>query len=123
MKGTQSHLKFLPEHNTDFIFALCAEEFGFIGCLLLILFILIIIGRCLHISMHAKDHFTRFASAGITFAFGICSFINIAMVTAIIPVVGIPLPLISYGGTTMVVSLIGFSIISSCKEDKKLFST
>ncbi|MEC8063585.1 MAG: rod shape-determining protein RodA [Pseudomonadota bacterium] len=122
-QGTQSHLQFLPEHNTDFIFALCAEEFGFLGCLFLITLCLGIISRCFILSSSSQDSFTRLATAGITFSFGLCSCINIAMVSALIPVVGIPLPLISYGGTTMVMSMVGFGVIHACSRNTKLFTS
>ena len=122
-KGTQSHLQFLPEHNTDFIFALLAEEFGFVGCLLLFALFFWILVKCFGYSPQAQNHFTRLASSGITFAFGICTFINIAMVSGIIPVVGIPLPMISYGGTTMLITFLGFGIINSCKAQKRLFDS
>ena len=121
--GTQSHLQFLPEHNTDFIFALAAEEFGFVGCLFLFVLFMWIMIKCFGYSTQAKTSFTRLASAGITFAFGFCTFINIAMVSGIIPVVGIPLPLISYGGTTMLISFLGFGVINSCKAQKRMFNT
>lgn len=119
--GTQSHLQFLPEHNTDFIFALLAEEFGFLGCLCLFALFLWILIKCFGYSTQAHSHFTRLASSGIAFAFGLCTFINVAMVSGIIPVVGIPLPLISYGGTTMLISFLGFGIINSCKAQRRLF--
>lgn len=121
--GTQSHLQFLPEHNTDFIFALLAEEFGFFGCCILFALFLWILIKCFSYSMQAQSHFTRLACAGIAFAFGICTFINVAMVTGLIPVVGIPLPLISYGGTTMLVTLFGFGIINACRSHTRLFDS
>ena len=122
-RGTQSHLEFLPEHNTDFIFALLAEEFGFVGCLLLFALFLWILIKCFGYSMQAQNNFTRLASSGIAFAYGICTFINIAMVSGLIPVVGIPLPLISYGGTTMLITFLGFGIINSCKSQQRLFDS
>ena len=122
-QGTQSHLQFLPEHNTDFIFALLAEEFGFLGCLFLFGLFFWILVKCFGYSTQAQNHFTRLASSGIAFAFGICTFINVAMVSGIIPVVGIPLPLISYGGTTMLITFLGFGIINSCKAQKRLFDS
>ena len=122
-QGTQSHLQFLPEHNTDFIFALLAEEFGFVGCLVLLGLFFWILIKCFGYSTQAQNHFTRLASSGIAFAFGICTFINIAMVSGIIPVVGIPLPMISYGGTTMLITFLGFGIINSCKAQNRLFDS
>lgn len=121
-QGTQTHLDYLPEHNTDFIFALCAEEFGFIGCLILIGLMFAIIARCFILSYRGKDHFSQLAIASITFAFGLCSIINIAMVCGLIPVVGIPLPLMSYGGTTLLVTLMGFGFIHACQNNQDTLS-
>ena len=116
--GTQTHLEYLPEHNTDFVFALCAEEFGFLGCLLLVVMCIAIIARCLFLSLDAKDHFTQLLIASIAFSFGLCSFINMAMVCGLIPVVGVPLPFMSYGGTTLLVSMTGFGLINACLKPK-----
>ncbi len=121
MQGTQTHLQYLPEQNTDFIFALGAEEFGFLGCFALILAFNIILWICCSISMHAQDNFSRIACAGISLSYALCTCINIAMVSGIIPVVGIPLPLISYGGTTMVMTLFGFGVVLACARQHKLF--
>ncbi len=122
MQGTQTHLQYLPEHNTDFIFALCAEEFGFVGCLFLLTVFFSIFWLSCRVSMLAQDTFSRLSCAGISIAFALCSCINIAMVSGMIPVVGIPLPLISYGGTTMVVSMLGFGIVLACAKSTKLFN-
>ena len=119
--GTQSHLQFLPEHNTDFIFALHAEEFGLVGCLILFIAFLWIVIKCMNYSAHAENQFTRLSCAGITFSFGLCSFINIAMVCGLLPVVGIPLPLLSYGGTTMLITLFGFGVVNACKSKRQFF--
>lgn len=121
MRGTQSHLQFLPEHNTDFIFAVCAEEFGFIGCFGLLSLMLLISAYGFYLAAQAENDFCRLAIAGIISAYSLCSCINIAMVCGLIPVVGIPLPLISYGGTTMVVSMLGFACILSCCRQGNLF--
>ena len=102
LNGTQSHLNFLPEHSTDFIFAVCAEEFGFMGCLILIGLFMSIIVRGLYITINAQDTFSRLLAGSLTLTFFVSFFINIGMVTGILPVVGLPLPLISYGGSSMV---------------------
>lgn len=110
-EGTQSHLSFLPEHQTDFIFACLAEDFGLLGTtILLILYSLIIISS-LSISVDSKIPFAKLVTVGITAIFFSHVFINVGMVTGLLPVVGIPLPLISYGGTMMASMLIGFGVI------------
>ncbi|MCX7125731.1 MAG: rod shape-determining protein RodA [Gammaproteobacteria bacterium] len=123
MQGTQSHLSFLPAHTTDFIFAVSGEELGFIGCfVILALFILIFI-RCLFISLHAQDNFTRLLSGSLALTFIMSAFINLGMVTGILPVVGVPLPLISYGGSSMITLMINFGIIMSIHSHKRLWSS
>lgn len=111
LKGTQSHLEFLPEKQTDFIFTMLAEEFGMIGCfVLLILYITIVIYGYL-MSIRSQNFFGKILGIGITTNFFLYFFINIAMVIGIVPVVGIPLPLISYGGTAMLTLMAGFGFI------------
>lgn len=113
LQGTQSHLEFLPERTTDFIFAVLGEEFGLIGILLLLLFYTLIIIRGLYIGVQAQDTFSRLVCGSLTMTFFVYVFVNIGMVSGILPVVGVPLPLISYGGTSMVTILAGFGIIMS----------
>lgn len=120
--GSQSRLNFLPEHNTDFIFAVCGEEFGFVGCVIVILLILFIIFRCLHIVRHAQDNFSRLLAAGLSLSFFLSAFVNIGMVTGILPVVGIPLPLVSYGGTSLVTLSIAFGILMSIHTHRAIFT-
>lgn len=120
--GSQSRLNFLPEHSTDFIFAVCAEELGFIGCLLVIILFLFILFRCLHIVRHAQDDFSRLLAAGLSLSFFLSAFVNIGMVTGILPVVGIPLPLISFGGTSLVSLSIGFGILMSIHTHRDIFT-
>lgn len=120
--GSQSHLNFLPEHATDFIFAVVGEEFGFIGGLLLIALIVCISLRGLHIAKLAQTSFTRLLAASLAMTFFISAFVNIGMVMGILPVVGIPLPLISYGGTAMVTFLAGFGVLMSISTHKVLFN-
>ena len=111
--GTQAHLDFLPEKSTDFIFAVFSEEFGIVGNSLLLLLYLLVIGRGLVIAVNASTQFTRLVAGSITLTFFTYIFVNIGMVVGILPVVGVPLPLFSYGGTSMVTMLLGFGILMS----------
>lgn len=120
LSGTQSHLQFLPEHSTDFIFAVAGEEFGFMGSVALITLLLAIVGRGLYISLQAHDTFSRLLAGSITLTFFICFFVNMGMVSGILPVVGIPLPLVSYGGTSMVTIMAGFGILMSIHTHRQL---
>jgi len=122
LSGTQSHLHFLPEHATDFIFAVCGEELGFMGCLLLLIAFIYVVGRGLFISSQAQDTFTRLLAGSLILSFFVSIFINIGMVIGIVPVVGLPLPMISYGGTSMIILMIEFGIIMSIHMHKKLVS-
>lgn len=123
LNGTQSHLDFLPERKTDFIFPVFSEEFGFIGSLLLLAIYAVIVIRGLMIALQAQDTYTRLLAGTITLTFLIYVFTNIGMVSGILPVVGIPLPLVSYGGTSMVTLLTGFGILMSIQTHRKLIST
>lgn len=123
LHGTQSHLQFLPEHTTDFIFAVCGEEFGLVGGLLLLLIYLAIIARGLYISVQAQDTFSRLLAGSITLMFFTSVYINMVMVTGVLPVVGIPLPLVSYGGTSVVTVLASFGILMSIATHRKLVRT
>jgi rod shape determining protein RodA len=111
MLGTQGHLRFLPEMQTDFIFTMLAEEFGLIGGLGLIGLYGLLLVYGIAISMRSYSHFGRLVGIGVTVTFFLYVFINIAMVMGLIPVVGVPLPLISYGGTAMITLLIGFGLL------------
>ncbi len=122
-QGTQAQLDFLPEQSTDFIFAVFSEEFGLIGNSLLLLLYLIIIGRCMVITANAPTQFTRLIAGSITLTFCTYIFVNMGMVSGILPVVGVPLPLISYGGTAMVTMLLGFGILMSIQTHPKLVKT
>lgn len=117
--STQSELDFLPESSTDFIFAVFAEEFGLFGCLGLLILYLLIIGRCLYIASQAQDTYCRLLASSLAFTFFVYVFVNIGMVIGILPVVGVPLPLISYGGTSIVTLLAGFGILMSIHTHKK----
>lgn len=122
LEGSQAHLSFLPEHATDFIFAVCGEEFGFIGGLLLIILILMISLRSLYIAKQAQTGFTRLLAASLAMMFFLSAFVNTGMVMGILPVVGVPLPLVSYGGTAMVTFLAGFGILMSISRHRILFN-
>ena len=111
MQGTQSHLSFLPEMQTDFIFTMLAEEMGMVGALGLIGLYTIILVYGIIFSVRCRNQFGRLVAIGVTMTFFLYVFINIAMVTGLIPVVGVPLPLISYGGTAMLTLMIGFGLL------------
>ncbi len=120
LQGTQAHLDFLPERHTDFIFAVYGEEFGLLGILLLLLLYLLIVARGLYIAANAPSMFGRLVAGSITLTFGTYAFVNMGMVAGILPVVGVPLPLISYGGTSMVTLLLGFGILMSVATHRRL---
>ena len=121
LHGTQSHLSFLPEHTTEFIFALSAEELGLIGCSIILLIYLAIFARGLYISTHAQESFTRLLGGSLSFMFILSAFINVGMVIGILPVVGVPLPLISYGGSSVMTMMASFGIIMSIHTHKKFW--
>jgi len=123
LNGTQSHLDFLPERKTDFIFPVFSEEFGLIGAILLLTIYAVIVARGLVIATQAQNTFTRLLAGSITLTFFIYVFINIGMVSGLLPVVGIPLPLVSYGGTSMVTLLAGFGILMSIQTHRKLIAS
>ena len=111
MQGTQSHLNFLPEMQTDFIFTMLAEEFGLVGGLALLSLYLLMLIYCLAISVRCRTQFGRLVGIGVTATFFLYVFINMAMVMGLVPVVGVPLPLVSYGGTAMMTLLFGFGLL------------
>lgn len=119
LQGSQSQLDFLPEPHTDFIFAVLAEELGLIGFIILMVIYCFIISRCIYITLHANNNFNRILAGTYTFTIPFYIFINIGMVSGILPVVGVPLPMISYGGTSMVIIAITFGIIMSIHTHKK----
>jgi rod shape determining protein RodA len=118
--GSQAQLEFLPERDTDFIFAVMGEELGLLGVLSLIALYLFIVARGLFIAIQARDTFSRLVAGSISLTFFVYVFVNTAMVTGILPVVGIPLPLVSFGGTSMVTLMIGFGILMSIHTHRKL---
>jgi rod shape determining protein RodA len=123
LNGTQTHLDFLPERTTDFIFAVYSEEFGLTGNLILILLFLAVIARGLVITANAPTTFARLLGGAITLGFFTYAFVNMGMVSGILPVVGVPLPLISYGGTSLVTICLGFGILMSIQTHRKLVQT
>jgi len=123
LNGTQTQLDFLPERTTDFIFAVFSEEFGFLGNMLLLTLFSLIIARGLVIASQAQNTFSRLLAGSITLNFFSYAFVNMGMVSGILPVVGVPLPLISYGGTSLVTLYLGFGILMSIHSHKKLVAT
>ncbi len=120
MKGTQTHLEFIPERTTDFVFAAFAEEFGLIGCMLLLVGFLFLIFRGLMIASEAPTVFTRLLAGAVTMSFFTYAFVNMGMVSGILPVVGVPLPFISYGGTAMITLGLGLGILMSIAKGRRL---
>ena len=114
MEGTQSHLNFLPEMQTDFIFTMFGEEFGFLGSLLLILVYASVIGLSISLALTCRSLFSKYLALGVCTVFFIYIFVNIGMVTGLLPVVGVPLPFISYGGSSMLAVMFGFGLLMNC---------
>ena len=119
LNGTQSRLDFLPESSTDFILAVIGEEFGLLGVILMLLLYLFIVGRGLYISWQASDSFSRLLGVSLSLTFLVYVIVNVGMVSGLLPVVGIPLPLVSYGGTSIVTLLAGFGILMSIHTHKR----
>jgi rod shape determining protein RodA len=118
--GSQAHLEFLPERHTDFIFAVLGEEFGLFGVVFLLVLYTFVIGRGLFIAVQAHDTYSRLLAGSISLTFLVYVFVNTAMVTGLVPVVGVPLPLVSFGGTSMVTLMAGFGILMSIHSQRKL---
>jgi len=123
LNGTQTHLDFLPERHTDFILAVFGEEFGLVGGVVLVLLYLLLIGRGLVISAHASTTFARLISGSVALMFFTYAFVNMGMVSGLLPVVGVPLPLMSYGGTAMLSLFVGVGVIMSAGAHRKLVTT
>ncbi len=123
LNGTQSHLDFIPERSTDFVFAVFSEEFGFLGTLLLLSLYVFIIGRGIYITAQAQDTYSRLLAGSITLTFFVYVFVNIGMVSGLLPVVGVPLPLVSYGGTSIVTLMAAFGILMSIQTHRKLIAS
>ncbi len=122
LNGTQAHLEFLPERSTDFIFAVTAEEFGLLGLLLLLGLYLALVGRGLYIAVQAQDTFARLLAGSISLTFFVYVFVNAGMVCGLLPVVGVPLPLVSAGGTSMVTIMASFGILAAIHGHRKLLA-
>ena len=123
LNGTQTHLDFLPERHTDFIFAVFGEEFGLIGNAVLLILYLLLIGRGIVIAANASTLFARLVAGAITLMFFTYAFVNMSMVSGLLPVVGVPLPLVSYGGTAMISLFIGLGVLMSVQAHRKLVAT
>ena len=123
LNGTQAHLEFIPERHTDFIFAVYSEEFGLIGNLVLLLLYVLLIGRGLVIAANAATVFARLIAGSMTLMFFTYAFVNMGMVSGILPVVGVPLPFLSYGGTALLTLFIGAGILMSVQRNRKLVQT
>jgi len=122
LNGTQSQLDFLPERSTDFIFAVFAEEFGIMGAAVLLALYAFIILRGLYIADHAQDNFGRLLAGSLSLTFFVYLFVNVGMVSGILPVVGVPLPLVSYGGTSLVTLMAAFGMLMSINSHRRLLS-
>ena len=120
LNGTQAHLEFLPERSTDFIFAVMGEELGLLGLLLLLGLYLLLVGRGLYIAAQAQDTFTRLLAGGLSLTFFVYVFVNAGMVCGLLPIVGVPLPLVSAGGTSMVTLMAGFGILAAIHGNRRL---
>jgi rod shape determining protein RodA len=123
LNGTQAHLEFIPERHTDFIFAVYSEEFGLIGNLILLVLYALLIGRGLVIAANAATVFARLMAGAMTLMFFTYAFVNMGMVSGILPVVGVPLPFLSYGGTALLTLFIGAGILMSVQRHRKLVQT
>ena len=120
MEGTQSHLNFLPEMQTDFIFTMLGEEFGFMGTLLLLLIYAALIMISIRLALKSRSLFSKYLSLGVCNVFFIYVFVNIGMVTGLLPVVGVPLPFISYGGSSMLAVMFGFGLLMNCYINRNI---
>jgi rod shape determining protein RodA len=123
LNGSQGQLEFLPERTTDFIFAMVGEELGLLGAAILLLLYLFVVGRALYLAVETQDTFARLLAGSIALTFFVYVFINAGMVSGLLPVVGVPLPLVSYGGTSMVTLLAGFGILMSLYSHRKLIAS
>ena len=123
LKGTQTHLEFIPERSTDFIFAVFSEEFGLLGNIVLLMLYLALIARGLMIAANAPTFFARLISGAIILTFFTYAFVNMGMVSGVLPVVGVPLPLVSYGGTALAALYLGLGMLMSMQRHRKLVQT
>ena len=119
--GTQSRLNFLPEHHTDFIFSVYGEEHGFVGCMILLILYLIFLGNGLSIALQSNDKFGLLVALGVTIVFFWHIVINLGMVMGLLPIVGVPLPFLSYGGSSLIMSMLGTAILLNIANKKLMF--
>jgi rod shape determining protein RodA len=118
-QGSQAHLDFLPEHTTDFIFSVLSEEWGWLGVVTLLALYLFIVGRCLWLASGARDGYSRILAGSLAMAFSVYVIVNGGMVAGLLPVVGVPMPLLSFGGTSAVSLLVGFGLVMSVHAHRK----
>jgi rod shape determining protein RodA len=121
LQGTQTQLDFLPEHNTDFIFSVLSEEFGLMGISALLLIYFFVLARGFYIALNANDTFSRLCAGGLITTFFVYVFVNMGMVSGLLPVVGVPLPLISYGGTSMITLMASFGVLMSISAQRSVW--
>jgi len=122
-QGSQSHLDFLPEHTTDFVFSVLSEEFGWVGVVTVLALYLFVIGRCLWIATQARDGFARLLAGTLAMTFSVYVVVNGGMVAGLLPVVGVPMPLVSFGGTSAVSLLVGFGMVMSVHAHRKFMAS
>ncbi len=122
-QGSQSHLDFLPEHTTDFVFSVLSEEFGWAGVVTVLALYLFVVGRCLWIATQARDGFARLLAGTLAMTFSVYVVVNGGMVAGLLPVVGVPMPLVSFGGTSAVSLLVGFGMVMSVHAHRKFMAT
>jgi len=123
MNGSQAQLEFLPERSTDFIFAVIGEEFGLLGLLVLLMLYVFVVSRAVYLATQTQDTFARLLAGSLALTFFVYVFINAGMVTGLLPVVGVPLPLVSYGGSSVVTLLAGFGILMALYSRRKLIGS
>jgi rod shape determining protein RodA len=123
LNGTQSQLNFLPERSTDFIFSAFSEEFGFVGVVILLTIYLLLVMRCLYVATRAQDSYSRLLCGSLSLTLFVYVFVNVGMVSGLLPVVGLPLPMVSYGGTSMVIIMAAFGILMSTHTHLRLHAT
>ena len=121
-QGSQAHLDFLPEHTTDFIFSVLSEEWGWLGVVTLLALYLFIVGRCLWLAAGARDGYSRILAGALAMTFSVYVIVNGGMVAGLLPVVGVPMPLLSYGGTSAVSLLVGFGMVMSVHAHRKFMA-
>jgi rod shape determining protein RodA len=119
-QGTQSHLDYLPEHTTDFVFAVLSEEFGWIGVAVVLALYLFVIGRCLWIAGQARDGYSRLLAGALGLSLFVYVLVNGGMISGLLPVVGVPMPLLSYGGTAAVSLLAGMGVVMSIRSHRSM---